>query len=556
VPNNLVSNQFADNFFGESFHSPWDLLIFYDEDFRDEKIQLYPWQREILETFSADVPLDDMIRMAVVANNGSGKSQYVLAPCAIWLAVAFKRSLAYVTSASASQLDTQTERFIDYLANKMNQLHRKEFNETEDIWKLIKRSKEFLPNSSSIDLFATDEPKKAEGKHPLPGGKEFAIFVDEGKSIDEAIYGAIDRCTGATRRLDISSAGGCFGHFYDICTKPELGWWQRKIKYSDTPHVKNKEFEQAVIKHGINDPLVRSIFFSEFTSVEDSTVLTREGYDKCRTYFTDEKIISVGDNKPRMGIDLSAGGDETVCSVWKGNVQIAIEAFRFYDTAQGVKEIISIQSKYGIENKNVWIEFDGFNRGIVDNLADKGFHYNKVLAAGKAFDSKRYSNRMTELWFEFKRYIEEGYMGLLPDQTQKNQFIGRYYKRSLQNSKIILESKKEARAKGHPSPDRADAAVIAWAGMPLIDEFLDKNVGQEARDRIAKQAPKYGRRVSEAEMTEFVDDLAYGDAKFFDDARARRRGKGRMTANSLDAIDKATKGMASNNQDEWTWGSR
>ena len=487
--------------------------------------------------------------MAVVANNGSGKSQYVLAPCAIWVAVAFNRSLGYVTSASAAQLDTQTERFIDYLANKMNVWHRKELGETEDVWRIVKRSKQFLPNNSLIDLFATDEPRKAEGKHPLPGGREFAIFVDEGKSIEENIYGAIDRCTGATRRLDISSAGGCFGHFYDICTKSELGWWHRKIKYTDTPHVKNKELEQAILKYGINDPLVRSIYFSEFTSVDDSTVVTRETWDKCKQFFDDSRIISIGDNSNRMGVDLSGGGDESVCSIWRSNVQIAIEAFRFYDTAQGAKEVMSIQDKYGVKDHNVNIEFDGFNRGIVDSLADKGRNYNKVLANGKAFDSARYSNRMTELWFELKRYVEEGYISFLPDITQKNQFIGRYYKRSLLNSKIQLEAKKEARAKGHPSPDRADAAVLAWANMPLIDEFIDKNVGASARDILERSKPKYGKRVAESEVSEYLDNLAYGEESFFGNKSGLKERP--LTANSLAALDRHLAKSGNNNEAEF-----
>lgn len=508
----LITNKYADNFFG-MFKNPWELLVFYDEDFRDEKIKLYPWQKEILLTFSGEVPADDMIRMAVTANNGSGKSQYVLAPCAIWMAVAFRRSLTYITSASASQLDTQTERFIDYLAQKMNTYHRKEGGETQDIWKIVKREKVFYPNDSKIDLFATDEPKKAEGKHPLPGGVEFAILIDEGKSIEEPIYGAIDRCTGATRRLDISSAGGCHGHFYDVCTKPELGWWHRKIIWSDTPHIRQKEFAQAVAKYGINDPLVRSIFFSEFTSVEDSTVITREAWDKCCKYFDDTKIVNFSET--RMGIDLSAGGDETVCSIWRGNVQVALESFRFYDTAQGAKEVISIQEKYQVKDENCWVEYDGFNRGVVDNIIDKGHNYNKVIANSKARDSKRYTNRATELWFKFKRFVEEGYVKPLPDSLQKNQFIARYYKRSLQTSKIQLESKQEARAKGHPSPDRADAAIFAWAGAPEIDEFFDQHLNSAVKELENSKKSKLGIRIPINGVDTYIDELAYGEKQFF-----------------------------------------
>lgn len=510
----LVPNKFADNFYGETFRNPWELLVFYDEDFRDERIKLYDWQKEILLTFSADVPFDDLIRMAVIANNGSGKSQYILAPCAIWMAVAFRRSLTYITSSSAAQLDTQTERFIDYLATKMNTWHRRELGMTEDVWKIVKRQKVFYPNDSQIDLFATDEPKKAEGKHPLPGGTEFAILIDEGKSIEEPIYEAIDRCTGATRRLDISSAGGCFGHFYDVCTKPELGWWTRKIIYSDTPHVRQKEFQQAVSKYGINEPLVRSIFFSEFTSVDDAIVITREALNRCDKFFDQTKEVLLGE--PRMGVDLSAGGDETSCSIWHGNVQIGLETFRFSDTAQGAKEVISVQQKYQVKDINVFIEYDGFNRGVVDNIIDQGHLYNKVLAGGKAADSRRYNNRMTELWFKFKRYVEEGYVKLLPDQTQKNQLIGRYYKRSLNTSKIGLESKQEARAKGHSSPDRADSTILAWSGMPDIDQFFEEYINKEDKLRELRQkTPVYGKRVSATEVNNYIDDIAYGQAQFF-----------------------------------------
>lgn len=529
-----VVNIYADNFFGEAFKNPWELLVFYNEDFANEKIKLYPWQKEILMNFSGEVPADDMIRMAIIANNGSGKSQYVLAPCAIWMAVAFKRSLTYITSSSASQLDTQTERFIDYLATKMNTRHRNEFGEVTDIWKIVKREKVFYPNNSQIDLFATDEPKKAEGKHPLPGGVEFAILIDEGKSIEESIYGAIDRCTGATRRMDISSAGSCFGHFYDINTKPELGWWTRKIIWSDTPHIRQKEYHQMVAKYGINDPLVRSIFYSEFTSVDSSTIITREAWSKCQTEFTDNKIVNF--SEIRMGVDLAAGGDENVCSIWRGNVQIALEAFRFHDTAQGAKEVISIQDKYQVKDENIWIEYDGFNRGIVDNISDKGRRYNKVLANSKAFDSKRYANRATELWFKFKRYVEEGYIKPLPDGIQKNQFVGRYYKRSLQTSKIQLESKQEARAKGHESPDRADAAVYAWAGAPDIDEFFNDHLGKASKDAEAAKKSKIGLRIPETKLAAYVEDLAYGETEFFANNKDTKPIRLKNSLHNLDKI--------------------
>ena len=510
------------------FDNPFELLVYYDQNFLDEIHRLYPWQIEILKTFSADRPLDEMIRMAIIAANGSGKSQFILAPCSVWLNVAFENALSYVTSSSASQLDTQTERFIDSFTAKMDKFHYE--TSGVKVWDNIKRKKRFLPNESFIDLFATDEPKRAEGKHPLVPGAEFGIFVDEGKSIASDIYGAIDRCTGATRRLDISSAGGCHGHFYEVCTKPELGWWTRKITYSDCPHISQGEFNQQVKKHGIHDPLVRSIFFSEFTDIEDAIVMRRETVEYCMD--GKRKLEPIMFTERRAGLDLSGGGDEMVLSIWEGNLMLGQETARFKDVGMGVAEIIHWVGKWKIEHNNVWVEFDGFNRGIVAMLDDKGYSFNRVLSGGKAIDSKRYANRITELWFNFKRYVEEGYVSIMPDLQLKSQLCNRYYRRQSGSDRIILERKEEARKKGHPSPDRADALVFAWAGCPTIEDFQEQHIAKNK-----PKEPKYGLRVKESDLMRVTDDWAYGEKTFFYERRLGG-GKGRIN-NSLSCAKNA-----------------
>lgn len=509
-----MSNRFTTKF--PVFKTPVELLVFYDPDFLSETFRLYPWQVEILNKFSSDKPLDDILRMAVIAANGSGKSQFILAPCALWLAVAFEQSLAYITSSSAIQLDTQTERFIDALADKMDKKHQE--LQGLKVWDNIKRKKTFLPHKSFIDLFATDEPKRAEGKHPLVPNGEFGIFVDEGKSIEADIYGAIDRCTGSTRRLDISSAGGCHGHFYDINTNMELGWWTRKITYRDCPHISPAEFNQQVKKHGIHDPLVRSMFFSEFTDVEDAIVMRRETVEQCMN--KDRKIPQINFTEKRAGLDLSGGGDEMVLSIWIGNIMLGQESNRFRDVGMGVQEVMHWVDKWGIPHENVNVEFDGFNRGIVAMLDDKGYNFNRVLAGGKAIDGKRYANRMTELWFNFKRYVEEGLVALTPDSLLKAQLSSRYYRRQSGSDKIILERKEEAKKKGHPSPDRADACVLAWANCPTIESFQEEHL---SAPKVAQS--KYGRRIPQREVEQAVDEWTYGEKSFFfsEEMQAKRR---------------------------------
>lgn len=500
-----MANNFTKKF--HVFRNPVELLLHYDEDLLNEVYTLYPWQVETMLKFAEGTSADKIQRMVVLAANGSGKSQYLLAPCIAWLAVAFEQSLGYVTSSSASQLDTQTERFLDRLAKKMNVKEQGLFK--QDIWTVVKRKKVFLPNESYVDLFATDEAGKAEGKHPLRIGGEFGIFIDEGKNILPEIYGAIERCTGATRRFDVSSAGSCHGHLYDICTRPELGWWVRKIIWSDCPHIRREEFDQAIAKYGPNDPGVRSIFFSEFTSVDDKVILTRENMALCDTIFRGEIR-----NRLHAGLDLSGGGDETVLSVWNGNVQIAVETCRFSNTSLGVREIITWCQRHKLKADQVWVEYDGFNKPMVNNLAEKGWEFNRVISGSAAFDKIRYGNKMTELWFKFRRYVEEQCVSLLPDTVMREQFVNRYYRKQLNSDKIILERKEEAKSKGHPSPDRADASVLAFAAWPDVDEFIIE-FGKDFKTPIVpekkKELSKNFQFSRERMREEYEERFTYGN---------------------------------------------
>lgn len=448
------------------FANPAELIAFYDENFRLGRYKIYPWQYQILKSFSRDLSGEDMVRIALIAANGSGKSQFALAPCAVWHAVNFPASQTVVTTASGQQLDKQSGRFIKQLAAKINLMHRQEFG-GNDVWKINYRQLIYNPDHdqrSYIDLFATDEAGQAEGWHPIVPGGSFAIFVDEVKSIGEDIYEALSRCNGCTRRVDISSPGACCGHFYDVCTRPELLWEVYKVTAYDCPHIKKREIDQVILKHGPNDPLVRSSIFAEFTSADESIILLPETVNKCVREFA-QRGMRKEFGQRRAGLDLSGGGDETVLSVWQGNLQLGQECFRFRDAVPRVAHIIELFKKWHLDPGNVWADDGGLGRGDLDHLAGAGWRVNRVLNGNPPTDRTRYVNRGTEMWFNFKRFVEDGDAGLLDDSTLKIQLSTRYYVRQTGSSKLRLESKDEARKKGRPSPDRADAAVLAWADV-------------------------------------------------------------------------------------------
>lgn len=475
-----------------------ELLYFYDPAFRSGEYKLYPWQIEVLQRFGDDRPIDLGLlhQTCVVAANGSGKSQLILAPCIAWIPMTYDYGFSYVTSSSALQLDTQTERFLDYLIDKVNSFHYKDFN--VNVWDRVKRKKHFFPTDGYVDLLATDESGKAEGKHPLRGNSEFAIFVDEAKTVTGEIFNALARCNGWSRKIYVSSPGGHSGEFYQVATTPELGWWTRKVTYKDCPHIREEEVKNAILKHGLHDPLVRSMYFAEFTADDATIVISKLLFENCVRYFTTERK----DGYNRMGLDVSAGGDESVCSIWDGNVMVAQYTFRYSMTNLLVDEVIKICQKHEILAKNVWIDDGGIGRGVYGNFVDRGWDFNRVGFGSSPIDKTRYLNRGTELWFNFKQFVENNSIKIFDDSILRSQLTNRYFRVSPVTSKLMLEPKSEAKAKGHPSPDRADACVLAWADRIFDDELV------KIRRPIIKE-----KKLDLEGLENMVDDLAYGKIK-------------------------------------------
>jgi len=449
--------------------TPLNILCLYDDDILSGVKTIWPWQVEILNYLGGvKSPGDPAIKAMLMAANGSGKSQMILAPFAIWMAMRFEESLTIITNASGKQLDNQALRYITRLATKVNSLHQQQFG--MDVFECQYRKLKNNITESFIDMFATDEPGKAEGWHPIKHNGEFAIIVDEAKTVSDDIFQALERCTGYTRRLDVSSPGRCGGTFYVDWNREIKDIYKKKVTAFECPHIPTSEIEDKIKKYGLHDPLIRSSIFAEFSSTDEQVVLGRElvlkNINLCK------KQVHFG--PLRGGLDLASGGDETVLSVWSGNIEVGLHTFRNKDTSVTVLQIINaIQSYKGkLKPENIYADDGGIGRSMLDNLREKGYKVNRVLNQTRPYDITRYVNRGTELWFSFKRFIEEFQVYFLKDEVGAadglliSQLSNRYYTVEQRSNKIILESKEKARKQNHPSPDRADAVVLAWS--PLI----------------------------------------------------------------------------------------
>jgi len=462
------------NSIGLDIKDPVELLIMLDEDIASGRVKLHKWQIQILLDFAAGGESDDKpLQQIVRACNGSGKDKYVIAPCVVWLCMRYNKARGVVTSSSGQQLDAQTGTYIDQLCEAANRQFATVFG--GDVWKMNYRYYECLATGSPISLFATDEPKKAEGYHPLAPDAKMGIFVSEDKSVPDEINIALNRCTGYTHRLHVSTPGQPMGHFYSYTNiavpRPSIqsilqvaatDWVHYHVTAYDCSHLSRSYIEQMKrdLPGGEAGVAFQSIVMAEFGTADQMVVIPSLYVWKAvngSKFGWKQKPFN------DAGLDLSDGGDETVLAIRNGNRLLHVIPFKFDNTQDTIAYLDEKFRSFQLNHLRTTINADcgGLGKPMLDQLKRMGWSNIKYIDnRHAAYENRTYRNRAAELWFSFRKLLEQNELWLVDDKKMKEQLATRFY--TINNNVHQLESKLQARAKGHPSPDRADAVILAF----------------------------------------------------------------------------------------------
>lgn len=224
--------------------------------------RLYDWQADALEPFD-DASLH-LVLESLATPNGSGKSAVVIPSLVLgWLAM-YPKGRVVVTTADGKQLDGQLMPAIE--------AHRGKF----PAWHFIERQIT-TPTGGRFVAFTTDDAGRAEGWHKLDDTEgPLLIIADEAKTIPEAIFTAIDRCT-FNALLLTSSPGYKRGRFYESQFKKELGFNVIRVGLKDCPHITPDKINRIIAQHGEDSPFTRSTLHGEFMESTGEARFDREG---------------------------------------------------------------------------------------------------------------------------------------------------------------------------------------------------------------------------------------------------------------------------------------
>lgn len=336
----------------------------------------------------------------------------------------------------------------------------------------------------------SNRPENMQGYH-----EENMIFiVDEASGIDDEVMEAVlGTLSGKDNKLlMMGNPTKVSGIFYDAFHKDRRDYKTHTVDSRNSPRASKENIRRLINRYGEESDVVAVRVKGDFpsgepnafislTEVEKAVSRDLEGYEKRRfdayKFYTNgviQNIIDIPkDAEIRIGVDIARhGDDETVLAPRVGLYSLPLQTFGKQDLMTTTGRIMLMAKElHEIYNRKIAITLDdtGVGGGVTDRLKEivteenlNWMQVDPVNFAEKGNDD--YMGVISLMYGNFKDYIDSI---KLPDD---NDMIGQLTIRRFDvesKGRIKIESKKEMKRRGHPSPDRAEAVVMSYYKPPF-----------------------------------------------------------------------------------------
>jgi hypothetical protein len=470
-------------------------------------------------------------RVAIKACHGVGKS-FTLAIATLWWLVRWPDGMVLTTAPTDRTVTTLTIwKEIHTLAAR-SKIPFPPSN-AGSMWL---RDREKHPDNFALALTA-NQPESFQGGH----SEHLLIIADEAPGIKSGIWDAIaGSLTGRDVRIVMAgNPTNPLGAFYDAFHRERAMWKCITMSVFDTPNLAGLTIEnllqmdprpggpldEVVVRylparrwvveqytqwwHGDEEssPIWMSRILGEFPGQARNSLFKRASLERAsRAAFDDPQLRLVA------GVDVGGGQAETVCyvaQVTRGNRQILkMGAWRKPDTLDDVAFFLDPYLRAGRLSR-VRVDAIGIGHVFGHELRKKGFPVELVNVALPCEDkpnlkadnpAQRFTNLKAQYYQNLADAFERGQIAGLTDDLTVTQLLGIIGEID-NRGRTKIESKEAAAARGIPSPDRAEALMLALGDEPPLYEFIsERQIAQRTGQQVA--APRKGLTVEEMDRME------------------------------------------------------
>lgn len=321
------------------------------------------------------------------------------------------------------------------------------------------------------------KPDALQGFH----AEEVLYIIDEASGVDDKIFepvlGALS--TSGARLLMCGNPTQLSGFFYDSHHKNRASYTTFHIDGRNSSRV-SQDFVQTIIRmYGENSDVFRVRVAGEFPLQEEDIFIPLSLVEHS---IMTEYSIPQQPTLLHIGADIARFGDDKTVIGYKANEKVTFyKKRRGQDTMKTADDIVLlgeqlVQKYQPTEPIPIKIDDGGVGGGVVDRLRQikrnqpERFWWMEIYPVkfGQRIQHKHYYDSTTYMMAVVKKllqpYDEQGNPKpielILPnDDDMAAQLSGRKYFLT-ENSKIKIESKKEMKKRGRPSPDEADCILL------------------------------------------------------------------------------------------------
>ena len=427
-------------------------------------VELWAKQKEVLNS------LVKHRRVAVKSGNGLGKG-FCAAVALLWFMHTHQESAIALSTAP-------TFRQVRHILwRQVHRLHRP--NSQVLGGKMLDTRWEFEDDRYAMGLSA-ENADQFQGFH----SPNMLIVVDEAEGVSDEIYEAIEAVMTAADPLLllIGNPTTVTGAFRRAFYEERQLYHNITISALDSPNVKAgktlvpgltsaKWVEERRETWGEDNPIFKARVLGQFPDQAEDTLISLSDVEAAAQRWAETKVENEAENELSddntktteeviLAVDVARfGSDRSVILRRKGNRVMEIRTFRDMDTMQLAGWVASAIRE--TNPQRVCVDEIGVGAGVVDRLKEQGHPVRGINVARRAQQERLFTNVRAEGYWRLKELFASGEIAIPNDHQLMGELAALRYSFDSQG-RVLMESKEAMRQRGLPSPDKADALMLAF----------------------------------------------------------------------------------------------
>ena len=394
--------------------------------------------------------------MSIMSGVGTGKGA-LGSWCIMWFLTCFPYPKIAVTSPSAKQMSIT-------LWAELAKWHQR--SKLKD-WFVWNSEKFFFKEQEGKQWFAATRTANTrnspdEQAETLAGLHEdfLLIVADEASGIPDPVF----------RPLESTLTGMCNlclllfnptrgkGYAYDTHFRDAADWAPVHWDAEESTNVTKESIARLEKKYGRESNTFRIRVLGIPPSTTENTVIPWEWIQDAVD--RDGELEAMEDDQLIYSLDVGAGGDDSCLLKRKGPIIYPLENASYNDSNRLTDWVV--RHALSGEPKELLVDNIGVGWGVEGNLRERLKHTEirvvGVNAATSAYNPHKFFRLRDELWWRARDEFERGVLSLPNDPLLMGDLNAPRYEET--GGKIKIETKKEMKARGVESPNRADSLIM------------------------------------------------------------------------------------------------